>query len=72
MAQKRQDIQGIRGWAIALVVTFHFFPAYCPNGYVGVDMFFVVSGFLMAMIITRTEVTASSCKNYYYRRLSFI
>ncbi|CAJ0605614.1 unnamed protein product [Cylicocyclus nassatus] len=72
MAQKRQDIQGIRGWAIALVVTFHFFPAYCPNGYVGVDMFFVVSGFLMAMIITRTEMAASFCQNFYYRRIKLI
>ncbi|CAJ0605688.1 unnamed protein product [Cylicocyclus nassatus] len=72
MAQKRQDIQGIRGWAIALVVTFHFFPAYCPNGYLGVDMFLVISGFLMAMIITTMEMTPSSCQNFYYRRIKRI
>ncbi|KHJ98262.1 acyltransferase [Oesophagostomum dentatum] len=38
MSQKRDDIQGLRGWAIALVLLFHFYPAYFPNGYVGVDI----------------------------------
>ncbi|CAJ0606249.1 unnamed protein product [Cylicocyclus nassatus] len=71
--QKREDIQGIRGWAICMVLAFHFFPTYCPNGYVGVDMFFVVSGFLMAMIITRAlPITASSLSTFYYRRIKRI
>ncbi|KIH47459.1 hypothetical protein ANCDUO_22482 [Ancylostoma duodenale] len=38
MSEKRQDIQGLRGWAIIMVVLFHFFPRYFPNGYVGVDV----------------------------------
>ncbi|CAJ0598640.1 unnamed protein product [Cylicocyclus nassatus] len=71
--RKRQDIQGIRAWAIFMVVAFHFFPTYCPNGYVGVDMFFVVSGFLMAMIITRASpMSASSLLTFYYKRIKRI
>ncbi|KHJ94584.1 hypothetical protein OESDEN_05483 [Oesophagostomum dentatum] len=38
MAQKREDIQGLRGCAVTMVVLFHFFPASFPNGYVGVDI----------------------------------
>ncbi|CAJ0602816.1 unnamed protein product [Cylicocyclus nassatus] len=71
--RKRQDIQGIRAWAIIMVAAFHFFPMYCPNGYVGVDMFFVVSGFLMAMIITRASpMSASSLLLFYYKRIKRI
>ncbi|EFP13594.1 hypothetical protein CRE_24312 [Caenorhabditis remanei] len=40
---KRQDLQGIRGLAILSVLGFHFYPFYFPNGYLGVDQFFVLS-----------------------------
>ncbi|CAI2351100.1 unnamed protein product [Caenorhabditis sp. 36 PRJEB53466] len=41
---KRDDLQGLRGLAIIAVLAFHFFPKEFPNGYIGVDMFFVLSG----------------------------
>ncbi|KHJ97959.1 acyltransferase [Oesophagostomum dentatum] len=73
MSQKREDIQGIRAWAIALVLLFHFFPSFFPNGYVGVDMFFVVSGFLMAMIISRSkDINAETFATFYYKRIKRI
>ncbi|CAD6192424.1 unnamed protein product [Caenorhabditis auriculariae] len=53
IAKKRLDLQGLRGLAIISVVLFHFFPKKFPNGYVGVDLFFVLSGFFMAMLLTR-------------------
>ena len=34
---KRLDLQGIRALAIIVVLGFHFYPEYCPNGYLGVD-----------------------------------
>ncbi|CAI5445106.1 unnamed protein product [Caenorhabditis angaria] len=46
-ATKLLNLQGIRGIAIIAVLGFHFFPNYFPNGYLGVDQFFVLSGFLM-------------------------
>lgn len=43
----RPEIQALRAIAVALVVAFHFFPSRLPGGFVGVDIFFVISGFLI-------------------------
>ncbi|MHA7263853.1 acyltransferase family protein [Arthrobacter sp. TMN-37] len=43
----RRDVQGLRAVAVLLVVVAHLWPAWLPGGYVGVDVFFVISGFLM-------------------------
>lgn len=40
-------VQGIRGFAILLVVLFHLLPQVCPSGYMGVDVFFVLSGYFL-------------------------
>jgi peptidoglycan/LPS O-acetylase OafA/YrhL len=47
----RFDIQGLRGLAILSVILFHFFPKFFPMGYLGVDLFFVISGFLITSIV---------------------
>jgi peptidoglycan/LPS O-acetylase OafA/YrhL len=47
----RPEIDGLRAVAVAGVVGFHAFPAVIPGGYVGVDVFFVISGFLITSII---------------------
>jgi peptidoglycan/LPS O-acetylase OafA/YrhL len=44
----RQDIQGLRALAVIFVVIFHIQHRWLPGGYIGVDMFFVVSGFLIS------------------------
>lgn len=49
----RRDIQGLRAVAVFLVVVFHLSPALLPGGYVGVDVFFVVSGFLITSHLLR-------------------
>lgn len=49
----RSDINGMRAWAVAAVILFHFSIPGFAGGYVGVDIFFVISGFLMTSIILR-------------------
>lgn len=52
-SQFRYDINGLRAWAVVAVVLFHFHVPGFSGGFVGVDVFFVISGFLMTGIIIR-------------------
>jgi peptidoglycan/LPS O-acetylase OafA/YrhL len=47
----RADINGLRAIAVIAVMLFHFTPSWMPGGFAGVDVFFVISGFLMTGII---------------------
>ena len=43
----RPDIQGMRALAVSMVVVYHLYPSLLPGGFAGVDVFFVISGFLI-------------------------
>lgn len=47
----REDINGLRAWAVIAVLLFHFSMIGLPGGFAGVDVFFVISGYLMTAII---------------------
>lgn len=55
----RPEIDGLRAIAVMLVVTYHLFPTVVPGGFVGVDVFFVISGYLITGIIN-SELAAHS------------
>lgn len=54
----RGDIQGLRAVAVALVVVYHLWPDRLTGGYVGVDVFFVISGFLITSHLVAAEPSA--------------
>src|ERR1035437_10184560 len=49
----RKDIQALRAVAVVAVVVFHFWPSVLPGGFVGVDVFFVISGYLITSHLIR-------------------
>lgn len=64
----RKDIDGLRAIAVIAVILFHF--GYLPMGYLGVDVFFVISGFLITGIISRELAESTfSIRQFYLRRV---
>ncbi|WP_347252592.1 acyltransferase family protein [Legionella sp.] len=71
--QYRADIDGLRALAILLVVFFHAFPTRLPGGFIGVDVFFVISGYLITTIIfNQLKSNQFSFKRFYIRRINRI
>jgi peptidoglycan/LPS O-acetylase OafA/YrhL len=66
----RPDIDGLRAIAVLLVVNFHAFPEALPGGFIGVDIFFVISGFLITGILMRElDQQRFSLLAFYVRRI---
>jgi peptidoglycan/LPS O-acetylase OafA/YrhL len=66
----RPDIDGLRAIAVLFVIGFHAFPRLLPGGYIGVDIFFVISGFLITgLILHELEAKEFSFQDFYARRV---
>jgi len=70
MLERRDDIDGLRAVAVTAVVIFHAFPKVPFGGFVGVDIFFVISGYLITSILYRALLAEKfSFKDFYSRRM---
>jgi peptidoglycan/LPS O-acetylase OafA/YrhL len=66
----RSDVDGLRAVAICIVVIFHMQRSLVPGGFVGVDVFFVISGFLITrLIVDALERGTFSLSEFYSRRI---
>src|ERR1700680_3887702 len=66
----RADIDGLRAIAVLLVIGFHAAPNRISGGYVGVDVFFVISGFLITgLLLQALEEDRFSFSEFYLRRI---
>jgi len=71
--QYRPDIDGLRALAVLLVVAYHAFPKWVRAGFIGVDIFFVISGFLITRILlTEMNVGNFTFSSFYARRIKRI
>ena len=69
----RKEIDFLRAIAVIFVILFHYFPKILPKGYLGVDLFFVISGFLISFqIYDQTIKKNFSIKKFYARRIKRI
>ncbi|THA13438.1 acyltransferase family protein, partial [Rodentibacter pneumotropicus] len=69
----RPEIDGLRAIAVISVIIFHLNETWLPGGFLGVDIFFVISGFLITSIILReAEENRFTFKNFYTRRIKRI
>ena len=66
----RRDIDGLRAVAVLAVVMFHAFPQILPGGFVGVDVFFVISGYLISGILfSDLQRGQFTYREFYVRRM---
>ncbi|MGL5336188.1 MAG: acyltransferase family protein, partial [Enterovibrio sp.] len=73
----RKDIQGLRAIAVLAVMVFHLNPSWLPGGFVGVDVFLVISGFLITSILLHKKNNedyslTETLKYFYFSRLKRI
>jgi peptidoglycan/LPS O-acetylase OafA/YrhL len=64
----RPDVEGLRGLAVLLVIVYHAFPMLRTGGFVGVDVFFVISGYLITQLVLAARRADRFQLAQFYRR----
>jgi peptidoglycan/LPS O-acetylase OafA/YrhL len=66
----RPDVEGLRGLAVLAVMVFHGVPAWLPGGFAGVDIFFVLSGFVVGrVVLADLDRQCFAYREFYARRV---
>src|ERR1700675_1487781 len=66
----RPDIDGLRAVAVGVVVAYHAFPKFLAGGFIGVDVFFVISGYLITpLVLTSLQAGTFRLSEFYRRRV---
>jgi peptidoglycan/LPS O-acetylase OafA/YrhL len=66
----RPDIDGLRAVAVGAVIAYHAFPKFLTGGFIGVDVFFVISGYLITrLVLTSLQAGTFSLGEFYRRRV---
>ena len=69
----RADVDGLRAVAVGAVLAYHAFPQWLPGGFIGVDIFFVISGYLISAIVLAAAADGRfSLSGFYARRIKRI
>ena len=65
-----RGLDGLRALAVLFVLAYHFFTGYVPAGFLGVDVFFVLSGFLITVLLVREwdRTRNIDVKAFWFRR----
>ena len=70
MKSYRADIDGLRAVAVIPVLLFHCFPEVLSGGFVGVDIFFVISGYLItSILLANLDLGGLHLMNFYRHRV---
>jgi peptidoglycan/LPS O-acetylase OafA/YrhL len=64
----RPDIDGLRAVAVGLVIAYHAFPKFLAGGFIGVDVFFVISGYLITRLVLMSLQAGTFSLGEFYRR----
>ena len=65
-----KHVDGLRTFAIVPVVLYHAFPSIFPNGYLGVDYFLVISGFVISKKYFTKPIEYFSLRDFWAKRIS--
>lgn len=73
-SQYRTDIQGLRAVAVIAVIVGHLFPATVKGGFIGVDIFFVISGYVITQQMVKSHAKAphTFLRDFYFKRIKRI